>query len=90
MSDSCTGIDEAVDQIIDELDLQDRYSLANLSEGGIETIQLVMEHYFRQRLGKDWQEMLNDSSLDAVQVPAIIVRKVWERLKETHRLRAVD
>lgn len=86
---SCTDIDETVDQIIVELDLQDRCSLANLSDEGIEKIQLVLEHYLQQRLGGDWHEMLNDSSLDAVQPPAIIVRKVWERLKRTYRIRAV-
>ena len=66
MSDSPKTINEAVDQIIDELELQDRCSVASLSVEGMEIIRMVLDHYLQQRLGKNGQEVLNDSSLDEV------------------------
>ena len=47
-----TTVDEAVDQIIDELDLQDRTLISNLAEYDLKPLQMVMGLYIKELFDK--------------------------------------
>jgi hypothetical protein len=92
-------VDEAVTDIITGMDLRDRSMLASLSEEDIIPLQLTLGLYIDQQL-QVWSinESLKESciracreeGLDESNPSMVIIKKVWERLKETHRLRIVE
>ena len=47
------AIDEIVDQVIDDLSLRDRVTMANLDEDQIEIINTLMTDYIQTKL-KEW------------------------------------
>jgi hypothetical protein len=71
-------VNQVVEDIISELPLDERVKIANLEEGDVELLQYVFDVYVRTRLGDDFEDDAKD-----------IMNRLWERLKDTHRLRAV-
>ena len=59
--------------------LREKSSIANMEKDQVETLQYVFDMDIRSKIGSDEpDEDFND-----------IMIELWERLKETHRLRAV-
>jgi hypothetical protein len=76
---------EIADQIIDDLSLKDRVTMANLEDDQIEFINALMTHYIQNNLDELSIKMEETDLIE----PEAIVKEVWNRLKETHKLRVV-
>jgi hypothetical protein len=68
---------QIVDEIISEMPLKERVALANMKMEDVETLQSVFNLYFRDRIESEDTEHEN------------IMNKIWNRLRETHKLRVV-
>ena len=92
-------VDEVVDGIISELTLEERIATANFDEDEIRAIELILGKFIRFKLDQVDvgvnTELMKDclsksgESLDEVDAATVIIRELWNRLRETHRLRVV-
>ena len=92
-------VDDVVDEIIAELTLVERVGTADLGEDELRVLELTLGKYIRYRLDqldvgvnqKLMKDCLSKSgeSLDEIDAATVIIRELWNRLRETHRLRAV-
>ena len=98
-SDMPKTVDEAVLDIINEMDLRDRSILGNLSKEDLFLFHLNLGRDIKQQLAV-WSvnEALKEScfrfceeeGLETSDPAMAIVVKLWKRLKETHKLRIVE
>jgi hypothetical protein len=90
--------ESVVDIIISEMHLKDRTLLANLREEEIAPLQLTLGLYIKKKLDiwlKD--ETLSHScmqaakkkNMDTSNMPMVIIKLMWKKLRDTHRLRVV-
>lgn len=70
------GTDELA-QILSEMPLQEKVSLANMKKEDVEVLQGIFDYYIRNRFDPDDEDYEN------------IMHELWERVRETHRLRIV-
>jgi hypothetical protein len=70
-------ISQIVDEIISELPLKERTSLANMKREDAEVLQSVFNLYIRDRIDPEGEECTD------------IMDALWKRLQKTHRLRVV-
>ena len=94
-----TTVDQVVDEIIAELTLAERVSAADLDEDEFHVLELMLGKYIRHRLDKMDvavnQKLMEDcleksgESLNEVDAATVILKELWNRLRETHRLRVV-
>ena len=95
-----TTVDKVIDEIIAEMPLDDRVRTANLDEDGLLILQLGLGKYLRylidnqsedvnEKLIKDCIEQSGNETLDEAEAASHVLKELWNRLKETHRLRAV-
>ena len=70
-------LDKIIDEIISELPLEERVSLANIGEDNIEVLQSVFDLYIRSKIDPEDNEY------------TVIMKALWEKLQKTHRLRVV-
>jgi hypothetical protein len=93
-------VDQIVDDIIAELTLAERVGTADLDENEFRVVELTLGKLIRYKLDQldvGVNEALRDdcisrsgrSTLNDADAAAVILKEVWERLKETHRLRVV-
>jgi len=93
-------VDEVVTEIISEMPLDDRVRTANLDEDRLVVLQLALGKYLRylidnqsedvnKNLMKDCIKQSGNETLDEAEVAIYILKELWNRLRETHRLRAV-
>ncbi len=91
-------IDEAVDALIAELPLRNKTAIANLEDDELIYLRPTLSGYIRDKFGlwHDNSELLKSccsfmevDSLNADDASAIIIMRLWRRLKETHALRVV-
>jgi hypothetical protein len=68
---------QIIDEIISELPLEERVSLANMDEENIEVLQSVFDLYIRSKIDPEEEEY------------NVIMKALWEKLQKTHRLRVV-
>jgi len=66
-----------VDEIISEMPLKERVSLANMEREDVKVLQSVFDLYIRDRIESEDMECEN------------IMNKILNRIRETHRLRVV-
>jgi len=97
---SLDTVDAVVDDIIAEMPLDDRVRTANLDEDGLLVLQLALGKYLRHLL-KNQSEDVNrklfkacvqrsgNENLDEAEAASYILKELWKRLKETHKLRVV-
>jgi hypothetical protein len=78
-------VDEIVGQVIDDLSLKDRLTIANLGKDQLEFINILMVDYIQDKLK---ERSVKHEEMDLTE-PETIVREVWNRLRETHTLRVV-
>ena len=100
MAPKLNTVDEVIDDIIAEMPLDDRVRTANLDEDGIAVAQLALGKYLRylidnqsedvnEKLLKDCIKQSGKKKLDGDEAALYILKELWNRLRETHRLRAV-
>jgi hypothetical protein len=85
-----TNIDDIADQIIDDLNLRERVNMAHLPISELEIIEKVLSRYIAQKLQEDnfYGNAEKYASSEAVETMEV-VKRVWERLRETHKLRVI-
>ena len=93
------SIDEVVDEIIDDLTLAERVGTADLNENEFCVLELTLGKLIRFKLDSMEadvnKELMKDclakagEPLNEADAAVIILRKIWERLRESHRLRVV-
>ncbi len=71
-------LEQIVDDIISELPLKERVSFANMNEKDAEILQSVFDLYIRNKIGPESEEEYT-----------AIMKALWERLQETHRMRVL-
>ncbi len=79
------AVAEIVDQVIDDLSLEDRVTMANFEDDQIEFINKLLADYIQNKLN----ERSNKQEETDLTEPEAIVKEVWNRLRETHKLRVV-
>ena len=100
MAPKLNTVDEVIDDIIAEMPLDDRVRIANLDEDGIAVVQLALGKYLRylidnqsedvnEKLLKDCIKQSGNETLDEAEAASYILKEIWNRLQETHRLRVV-
>jgi len=65
---------QIVDEIISEMPLEERVSLANMKKEDVDTLQHVFDLYIRSKVDPGDDEY------------ARIMNEIWMKLRETHRL----
>ena len=71
------NVSQIVDEIISQLPLEERVSLANMKQKDIEVLQGVFDLYIRSKVDPEDEEYEN------------IMHELWKRVRETHLLRIV-
>jgi len=100
MAQKLNTVDQVVDEIIAEMSLDDRVRTANLDEDGIIVLQLALGKYLRylidnqsedlnKKLLKDCIKQSGNETLDEAEEATYILKELWNRLQETHRLGVV-
>jgi hypothetical protein len=91
-------VDDAVDLLMAELPLKDKTRLAGMSENQLHHLHPSLGLYIRNNYGlladnkkllKSCRIMAGDNEIDGDAAPFIVIRKLWEKLKKTHRLRRI-
>jgi hypothetical protein len=70
-------ISQIVDEILSEMPLEEKVSLANMGKKEVQVLQGVYHLYIRSRVDPEDEEYTN------------IMIELWNRVRETHRLRVV-
>ena len=71
-------IDQIIEDIISELPFKEKVSMANMDKEAVKFLQSVFDLYIRSKIGPEHEEEYT-----------VIMKALWERLQDTHRLRAV-
>jgi uncharacterized protein (DUF39 family) len=69
--------DTIFNEIHSQMPLQEKVSLANMKKEDVEVLQGVFDYYIRNRVDPEDEDYEN------------IMHELWERVRETHRLRVV-
>ena len=70
-------IDKIVEEILSELPLKEKASMANMDKEAVEVLQSVFDLYIKNKIGAESEEY------------TVIMKALWERLQNTHRLKVV-
>ena len=70
-------LDKIIDEIISELPLEERVSLANIDKDNVEVLQSVFDFYIKSKIVPEDEEY------------NVIMKALWEKVQKTHRLRVV-
>ena len=68
---------QIVDEILSEMPLEERVSLANMKKKDVEVLQGVFDLYIRSKIDADDEDYEH------------IMHELWKRVRDTHRLRVV-
>ncbi len=91
-------VQAAVDIIINEMQLKDRTLMANLRKEELAPLQLTLGLYIKKKLDVWSQDAslyhscvaaAEKENLDQSNLPMVLIRMMWNKLKDTHRLRVV-
>jgi hypothetical protein len=92
------SIDEAVERLISQMPLKDKTTVANMSQDELPNLYLTLGGYIMNNFGllSDNQKLLESCLLEAggsfqheEDAVAIIIKALWEKLQQTHRLRVM-
>jgi len=91
-------VDEAVIFLIPKLSLKDKSAIAKMPEDDLGHLHFSFGLYIRNRLLYPRNDALLESCRQAAkdkylhwdQAPGVIIRKLWQELKKSHKLRVVD
>jgi len=70
-------ISQIVDEIISQMPLEERVSLANMKKKDVEILQGIFDLYIRNKIDPEDEDYEN------------IMHELWKRVRETHLLRVV-
>jgi hypothetical protein len=95
-----TLLDALITDILDDLTLEERVSIADLNEHELRTLQLVMGKYMKFRIEqlseqgndellKECRKRSGDKSLDDAGASVFVLTEIWKQLRETHKIRVV-
>lgn len=98
--DNLNTVDAVIEDIITGMPFEDRVRTANIDEDGLAVLQLALGKHLRQLLNSQPQnvneELFKDCimksglfALSRTEAALYILREIWERLRDTHRLRVV-
>ncbi len=89
---------DAVDIILSDMSLKNRSAMANLREQELPSLQLTLGLYIKRRLDQ-WPHdeaftasciaESREEGMDESNLTIMMIKKLWKKLKETHRLRVV-
>ena len=92
-------VDAVVEVIIFDLTLAERVGTADLNENEFRVLKLTLGKLIQYRLDQldvdVNKELMNDclsksgESLSEIDAVTVIIKEIWKRLRETHRLRVV-
>jgi hypothetical protein len=91
-------VDEAVERLIRELSLKDKTNIANMTENELMTLEFTLGSYISNEFGiytgnRDLRFSAKlfsgDVHLDPDYIPPMIIKELWKRLRESHKLRVV-
>ena len=90
-------VDEAADFLISKLSLKDKATITKMSEDDLSNLQFSLGLYIRNRLLyprndkllESCREISRDKYLHWDQAASIIIRELWKKLRETHKIRVV-
>ena len=94
-------VDGVINDIIAEMPLDGRVRTANLDEDGFLVLQLALGKYLRhllknqskdvnRELYKDCIKHSGNETLDEAEAVSHILEELWNRLRDTHKLRIVE
>ena len=92
------NVDEAVERLIRELSLKDKTNIANMTETELMTLEFTLGTYIDNEFGiytgnrelRFSSKLLSgDVHLDPDYVSPLIIKELWKRLRESHKLRIV-
>jgi hypothetical protein len=91
-------VEEAVERILKDMPLKNRSTMANLREEELPSLQLTLGLYIK-RLLDQWPQdeafaasciaASREEGMDESSLTMVMIKKLWKKLKETHRLRVV-
>jgi hypothetical protein len=92
-----TTVDEAVDILMTEMKLKDLNKLAQMPEDDLVYLHFTVGMWVRSnfvyprndRLLESCRELTGDKYLHWAQMHMVIIRELWKRLQETHKLKVV-
>ena len=89
---------EIVDQIISDMPLKDRAMVANMAEVDVSILESTLGLYLEAKLD-EWtansqflescRELAHYENLKESDAPGVIIKELWRKLRETHKLRVV-
>jgi hypothetical protein len=91
-------VDEAVEQIISDMTLEERVRMANFDKEELRVINyslsiFIRNHLFMKDINKELFEscrmVSGNKNLNESTAALVIIEKLWEKLQETHRLKVV-
>jgi len=71
------AISQIVDEILSQMPLEERVSLANMNKEDVDVLQAVFDLYIRNKIDPEDEDYED------------IMRELWKRARETHLLRVV-
>ena len=83
------GLEDIASQIIDDLNFNERVRLANLPPSELEIVEILLNHYIIQKLREINLSHTDEYASGEVHEAMKVVKKVWESLRDTHKLRVV-
>jgi hypothetical protein len=91
-------VDEAVERLTTELSLKDKTTISNMAATELSTLHFNLGEYIRNEFGL-WSGnqdlmaslsfMVKRGNVHQDEASSIIIRELWKRLRETHRLRVL-
>ena len=91
-------VDDVVERLIRELSLRDKTNIANMTENELMTLQFTLGSYISSEFGiytgnRDLRLssklISGDVHFDPDYVPPLIIKELWKRLRESHKLRII-
>ena len=91
-------VKEAVNRLIGELPLKDKTTIANMAEDDLTTLQFSLGDYIGREFGiwsgnrqllDSCEIILGDAHLPPDFAPSVIIKELWQCLRETHKLRVL-
>jgi hypothetical protein len=91
-------VDEAVEEILSEISLEDRVTMANLRDDQIHLLDSLLNEYLRSKLlqwvlnrqlFEECKARSDNPDLNELGAAQLIVTEIWNQVRQTHRLRVV-
>ncbi len=90
-------VDEAVQRLMSDLSLKDKNTIANIDEADLINLHFSLGLSIRNKLLYPRNEQLlescrfvsKDKYLHWDEAASVIIRELWKRLRETHKIRIV-